>query len=231
MKEDKLVYVIVCDVSDNGQLYYWCVKKIKDHYIHSTWFDDAVKYPTHEEAQKTCDIINKISTNFKYHVEEHMYCDNDDIQISIKEKVDNVLNKDTMKDFENKLNQEFYIDNNQPIDAIQELTNMLNKELNKNSKLDLTNFFIKNYNRKYVLKSELCGIRKISDKDINLLPTWLLNEYNESNLSFGKDFIIINTIDKLNIRCNYDDYIVYYDEPKSFCIINEEDFKSKYKQI
>lgn len=84
-KDGIVSYVLVCDVSDNGQLYYYTgyfsqLKlnnggKIKDIFfpVNDTDYTLAVKLQFKDEAQTLCDNLNRISDTFKYHVEDHMY--------------------------------------------------------------------------------------------------------------------------------------------------------------
>jgi hypothetical protein len=66
--------VLVCDVSDNGRLYYYCGYFKKGIPVNSNDYTKAMKIPYPKEAQALCDLINnQENSSFKYHVEEHAY--------------------------------------------------------------------------------------------------------------------------------------------------------------
>lgn len=76
-------YVIVSDVSDTGQLYYYTgyFKPIDADAILTPWlpvnstdYTKALKMPFRDEAESLCEEINKLKKcAFKYHVQEHAY--------------------------------------------------------------------------------------------------------------------------------------------------------------
>ena len=95
-KNDMVNYVLVCDISDNGQLYYYTgyYKHVPGSYDksvtakygsqkqlsvptylpnNSTEYTEAVKSPFKDEAEMLCAKLNENNFSFKYHVEEHMY--------------------------------------------------------------------------------------------------------------------------------------------------------------
>lgn len=73
-------YSLVCDVSDNGQLYYYAgyfVSSNNEHVpaipVNTNDYSKALKLPFRDEAQQLCDDINKLKIPFRYTVEEHIY--------------------------------------------------------------------------------------------------------------------------------------------------------------
>jgi len=76
---------LVTDVSDNGQLYYYCgyfkdaffpknVQKVVKIPANTNNYMLAMKIPYKEEAELICEKINEQHMMpFKYHVERHMY--------------------------------------------------------------------------------------------------------------------------------------------------------------
>ncbi len=71
-------YVLVSDVSSDGQLSYYTgyfklVKKRFSMPVNSSKYTEALKIAYKNEAQTLCDNINKQKCGFSYHVEEHAY--------------------------------------------------------------------------------------------------------------------------------------------------------------
>lgn len=67
-------FVLVCDVSDNGQLYYYCGYFENGMPVNSNDYTVAAKTPYKNEAEILCTKINNLKKcPFKYHVEEHAY--------------------------------------------------------------------------------------------------------------------------------------------------------------
>lgn len=79
-KEGFVSYVLVCDVTDNSQLYYYCgyFKYLNQSDemvpINTNDYTKAMKIPFKDEAELICEEINKPKYKpFTYHVEEHVY--------------------------------------------------------------------------------------------------------------------------------------------------------------
>ena len=75
-------YSLVCDVTDNGQLYYYTgyFKPVDINSVLARWLPEntndyirAAKFAFSEEAEMLAINMNKQQTTFQYHVEEHMY--------------------------------------------------------------------------------------------------------------------------------------------------------------
>lgn len=66
-------YVLVCDVTDNGRLYYYEGYFVDNISVNSNEYTKAAKLCYKSEAEKLCNIINEVGGPFKYHVEEHAY--------------------------------------------------------------------------------------------------------------------------------------------------------------
>jgi len=75
-------WVLVCDVTDNGKLYYYMGYFTEVYFgpgdtpLYPNNTNDyvfAMKIPFKDEAQHICDEINKLDTPYKYHVEGHQY--------------------------------------------------------------------------------------------------------------------------------------------------------------
>lgn len=72
-KEGAISYVLVVDVSDNVQLYYYCGYYKNGVSINSVDYTKAMKIPFKDEAEYICSKINEQKNQCQYHVEEHMY--------------------------------------------------------------------------------------------------------------------------------------------------------------
>lgn len=75
-KEGVISYVLVSDVTDNGQLYYYTGYYKGFSPNNTNNYVEAMKIPFKDKAQSICDKLNdpkEYFLTFKYHVEEHAY--------------------------------------------------------------------------------------------------------------------------------------------------------------
>lgn len=76
-KGDILDYVIISDVSDKVQPYYYCGYFEKNVPVHTQDYTQALKLAYEDEAEILCEKLNvalkDIKIGFHYHVEEHKY--------------------------------------------------------------------------------------------------------------------------------------------------------------
>jgi len=89
-KQNEIDYVLVSDVSDNGNLYYYAgyftlAQRRFSIPANTQKYTEALKISYKDEAESLCKKINGLKTAFKYHVEEHMYMNK--IEISNDEGV------------------------------------------------------------------------------------------------------------------------------------------------
>lgn len=72
-KQDILSYVLVNDVSDSGQLYYYTGYYFNGIPVNTNNYTEAVKNCFEDEAKELCIKLNSSNKVFNYHVEEHCY--------------------------------------------------------------------------------------------------------------------------------------------------------------
>jgi len=76
-KTNILNYVLVCDVTDNGRLYYYTghfsTNGMYSLPVNTNEYTEAMKLSFKDEAEMCCKKLNENNKSFTYHVEEHMY--------------------------------------------------------------------------------------------------------------------------------------------------------------